>query len=181
MLSAYSLPVSVTPTVSTKPFSELVVRPLVVEEIGDVSLVDPELLELVDLLLVRERLREEDSVDAAGARSGEDVDDEARPNRRISRGLGAVRRELAELPVDPLAPLQGRPATAGSRPQREPGAVQPDIGCERPLGGSRPDEAEELLDDPVDVDRQGDPAVHHERVADLLLGEEGRWVESGRG
>ena len=51
-------------------------RRTVVDEHADVAFIDPELFELLDTLIVRERFGEIDGVDAAGGSSGKDIDDE---------------------------------------------------------------------------------------------------------
>jgi hypothetical protein len=64
--------------------TEVVVAVGVVEQLRDVSFVEPQLLDRREIRVVGERLGQEDAVDAAGRGSGDDVDDELGANHVVA-------------------------------------------------------------------------------------------------
>ena len=106
---------------------------------------DPKVAQRGDVPVGGQRLGQEDAVDAAGRRAGHDVDDEAGAHRSVA-GAGAG---LGDAAVEQAAELAVH--RAGAR-QLVVGPPQVTVVVGRRRRG--PNELEELLHDPVHVDRQ---------------------------
>src|SRR5690606_11794394 len=128
------------------------------EQLADVAGLDPHLAQVRHRQIVRQRPREHDAVDSACRRARADVDDDAAleaPADRLEQievdrlgiELGIVRRH------DVLEPCARARRSVADAVQRARGAY----------------ELQDLLADPVDVDRERGSAEADQRDAQLLL------------
>ena len=141
-------------TLEQHPRAEPAVGLALVEQIVDVGLVDPKVAQGVDVLAVRERLREKHRVDSPRRGPRQDVDDKPALYLVRVRPRVVACPLATDLAVDPLAVLELSVAEVELLTIRR--------------RRRRTNQPIEFLDYAVDVDGQRDTAVHHDREAHLL-------------
>src|SRR5205823_6136372 len=130
-------------------------------EAADVGLLEPDAAQVLHLAVVRQRLRQDDSVDAARRGAGDDVDHDARAD--LLRGRFVHERDVVRLGAGGQRVVggTGRDGAAGGR-------VALRIAVERGRGHG---EIVKLARLPVHVNRQRHSAVADDAESQLADGE----------